>query len=134
MEVDLCRSTMKLMRNIVISTLIIANMASAWLVPLIYVDFELRETYIAKVLCINRDNPMTVCKGSCYLSERLTDAAKQQEDQEKVNPLELIFFFESEATVLPSVAQHLSDQNHTLFKENILLSDQVSGVFHPPQC
>ncbi|RLD22446.1 MAG: hypothetical protein DRI71_07500 [Bacteroidetes bacterium] len=32
-----------------------------------YVNYE----YISEVLCINKDEPMTMCKGSCYLAEQI---------------------------------------------------------------
>lgn len=33
--------------------------------------FQLNRDYIAEVLCINRDKPITVCQGQCFLDARL---------------------------------------------------------------
>ncbi|MBO9616263.1 MAG: hypothetical protein J7619_26450 [Dyadobacter sp.] len=51
----------------------------AWVIPLVYLDYELRKEYIIANLCINRDNPIVVCEGQCYLAEKIVDAKKQDE-------------------------------------------------------
>ena len=33
--------------------------------------FEINRDYIAKVLCINRDEPITMCHGQCFLDRNL---------------------------------------------------------------
>ncbi|WP_439555555.1 hypothetical protein [Dyadobacter sp.] len=39
--------------------------------------FQLNRSYIAKVLCENRDRPKLNCNGKCYLAKKL----KQQQDK-----------------------------------------------------
>ena len=57
--------------------------AGSLAVPSIYLDFEIRKEYIAKVLCVQKDQPITICGGKCYLNKRLKKA--QQEDQQQSN-------------------------------------------------
>ena len=54
-------------------------LVKAWVIPLLYLDFELRKEYIIANLCVNRDNPITVCGGVCYLAKNVADAKKQEE-------------------------------------------------------
>ena len=48
------------------------------LAPLI--DFELNKGYIQDFLCINRDKPITVCGGKCYLLEQLKKVNDSESD------------------------------------------------------
>lgn len=43
--------------------------------------FYLQRDYIAATLCVNKDKPMTMCKGQCYLKKHLalTDDDKSQD-------------------------------------------------------
>ncbi|UTW62327.1 hypothetical protein KFE98_20365 [bacterium SCSIO 12741] len=36
-----------------------------------FVDFKINQDYIAEVLCINRNEPITMCYGQCYLVDQL---------------------------------------------------------------
>ncbi|MEM7107821.1 MAG: hypothetical protein AAF519_06320 [Bacteroidota bacterium] len=38
------------------------------------IEFELNKGYIQDFLCINRDKPLTVCGGQCYLAEQMKKA------------------------------------------------------------
>jgi len=54
-------------------------LVKAWVIPLVYLDYELRKEYIIANLCVNRDNPIAVCEGKCYLAEKIVDAKNQDE-------------------------------------------------------
>jgi len=54
-------------------------LVKAWVIPLVYLDYELRKEYIIANLCVNRDNPIVVCEGKCYLAEKVVEAKKQEE-------------------------------------------------------
>lgn len=54
-------------------------LVKAWVIPLVYLDYELRKEYIIANLCVNRDNPIAVCEGKCYLAEKIVEAKKQDE-------------------------------------------------------
>lgn len=125
---------MLLIRNISITVLIIANLASAWLVPLIYMDFELRQDYIAEVLCIERDKPMTVCKGKCFLSDQLDRAMEQQENEEQLSPVEITFFFHQHAFELATnPLKALTNRTYSAYAEQLHANPSLKGIFHPPR-
>lgn len=48
-------------------------------VPLILMDFQLRQDYIAKYVCENRNRPELHCDGKCYLAKKLKATQEHQE-------------------------------------------------------
>lgn len=107
------------------------------IMPLIYLDFELRHDYIVKNFCINKNRPQLNCDGKCYLAKRIA-AAKEKEEREAernfvyqlcetiAEPIRPVFAFgkcdtaETQVTVSFDYLPNL--------KGRIL----TSGVFHPP--
>jgi hypothetical protein len=67
-------------------------LVKAWLIPLVCLDYELRKDYIAKTLCVNRDKPITMCYGKCYLANKLAAANQQQERQAEQNYLASLIY------------------------------------------
>lgn len=53
--------------------------------------FEVRQGYIAQVLCENRDRPEMQCEGSCFLSERLAEEQRRKDQERRTAAFELIF-------------------------------------------
>jgi hypothetical protein len=68
---------------------VLIHSMSRWLT---YASFKLNQNYIAKNICINRNDPTTGCEGSCQLRLML----KQQENQKK----EASFTFQLKETVI----------------------------------
>lgn len=52
------------------------------LVPVVYLDFELRKEYIIKHLCENRFRPERLCNGQCYLSKALGKLTEEKATKE----------------------------------------------------
>lgn len=52
------------------------------LVPVVYLDFELRKEYIIQNLCENRFKPQLHCDGKCYLAKRLQKIAEDNATKE----------------------------------------------------
>lgn len=48
---------------------------------LVYVDFELNKQTILTTRCINRNNPITVCKGRCYLAKKVRQVSEKKKEQ-----------------------------------------------------
>jgi hypothetical protein len=47
----------------------------------ILIDFKFNQDFIADMLCIDREKPMSTCNGKCYLSKQLKKAEEQEEKQ-----------------------------------------------------
>lgn len=105
--------------------------------PLVYADFKLRQEYIAKVLCIEKDEPLTVCHGHCVLTARLQEVElprEQDRPQESQSRLLEITFFQSKSSfdipacgVLPVLVQHSFEYSRAISKGFAL------DVFNPPK-
>ncbi len=124
---------MKAVRLLILFVLILANLGSALLTPLIYLDFSLRRDYIATVLCIKKDKPITVCGGNCYLNRQLDKAHQQQEKEEKTTAKEYIFFYDSIASIDTAASNYnlIDDQKHS-YKPTY--NSRISfDIFHPPR-
>ena len=52
------------------------------LVPVVYLDFELRKDYIIQNLCENRFKPQLKCNGQCYLAKKLHKIAEDNATRE----------------------------------------------------
>jgi len=62
-------------------SLLVLLLIKACIIPLLYLDFELRKDYIIANLCINRDRPKLNCNGKCYLAKRIAQANKEEESR-----------------------------------------------------
>ena len=44
-------------------------------------DFKINQDYIAKVLCVNKDEPQKGCNGKCHLSKQMQQAEEKEQKQ-----------------------------------------------------
>ncbi len=47
-----------------------------------YLDYYLNQEYIATVLCKEKDNPISVCGGSCYLIRELKETSEKSQEKQ----------------------------------------------------
>lgn len=105
--------------------------------PLVYVDFKLRQDYIAKVLCIKKDEPIAVCGGSCVLADRLKiiDPPINQESRplRQNRLLEINFYLEKPIVEIPQ--SHIVDlrEDNTLHHALSICRGYPLDVFNPPR-
>ncbi len=127
---------MKVVRNILIFVLILNTVGSTFMVPLIYLDFNLRKDYIARVLCINRETTsMTVCGGQCYLSDQLAKTGQQQEKEATTTnqKIEIPVFNQLITELDFNVVVKTSGENYTIPDFLLYPSGHIADIFHPPQ-
>jgi hypothetical protein len=103
------------------------------IIPVIYLDFQLRKDFIVATLCENRNRPQLHCDGKCYLAKKIADAKKQEESkllsaQTSVNGLTFAGVF----------SESISWDKESLVKfdyRNALnASEFARDFFHPPLC
>jgi flagellar basal body-associated protein FliL len=107
------------------------------LVPVVYLDFELRKDYIIKNLCENRFKPQLHCDGQCVLAKKLHQLAEEnatKETQKQGQAIKKVLEEVFEST--PSFSLNLANKN--LSKKSVY-SHQLAhyqsftpSVFHPP--
>ena len=104
------------------------------MMTLIHVDFEIRRDYIAKVLCINKDKPISTCAGQCYLTKRVKEASEEQQQTNSGNRLNVISFFNEELfTLLFDNSAVEKDPNHLIIDTVNHRSSFIGDVFKPPK-
>jgi hypothetical protein len=62
--------------TILLILLIAAQSFSKWC---LIAQFQVNRDYISKNLCVNRRNPISCCKGTCFLNKALQDDERQQQ-------------------------------------------------------
>ncbi len=96
--------------------------------------YEINKTYVAKVLCENKDKPQMKCCGKCYLNKQLkktegsTDGKQLPVKTEKTEPA----IMHIAGNIIPPVfiavntlvhhAQYTSPQGY----------NGIADIFHPP--
>jgi hypothetical protein len=96
--------------------------------------FHLNRDYIAQVLCINKERPITMCYGQCFLERSLDLADDTNTDQDAVPvgkdkvyfPVFLVSNISHPAT---SVSEFEADHSPYVVGSS---SNHISAPFHPP--
>ncbi len=107
------------------------------LVPVVYLDFELKKDYIIKNLCENRFKPQLKCNGACILAKKLHELAEdnatketQKQGQSIKKVLEEVF----ENTPLFSLElSHFNISKKSIYFYQLAHYQSFSfSFFHPP--
>lgn len=95
-------------------------------------NYEINKTYIAKVLCVNRDKPAMHCDGKCYLKKKLQQD-QQRKDSENGNmgsKPDVLLFCSDNTAFNPNVLES------AVFTFPLLKSHNYTSphfrIFHPP--
>ena len=107
------------------------------LVPVVYLDFELRKDFIIKNLCENRFKPQLNCNGKCYLAKKLHKIAEDnatKETQKQGQSMKKIMEEVFETTPLFScdlMVKNLSKKS--IYSYQLAHFQSVTfSLFHPP--
>jgi hypothetical protein len=112
-------------------------LVKVWVIPLLYLDFEMRRDYIVANLCENRDRPQMNCNGKCFLAKRIAALEEQEKRQAEKNYMARLldqvmdhrdtFSFPAQANAF-EIIPGTDFSYHSPFTA----SDAVSDIFHPP--
>ena len=98
----------------------------------IYTAFALNRNYISENICINRFDSLPVCKGQCYLSDKLKENEKQEKKFPDLKQKEIPLFCEEKnllnAPSLLSAQTDIIPNNAADF----IISGYAASIFHPP--
>lgn len=98
------------------------------------VDFKVNQDFIARVLCINKEKPITMCNGKCYLTTQL----KKQDEQEKhqvpqdINEKIEILFINENTLEEDRLYSSLSERENNFFYKSPQSNNHLEQVFRPP--
>jgi len=102
----------------------------------ILIDFKINQDFIAEVLCINREKPMTMCNGKCYLSEQLQKVKDQEEKQapnSKKERLKVVYYFSKSSLDFLLSADCFESKINPASSEELYTSSFIAGIFRPPK-
>lgn len=94
--------------------------------------YRINKSYIATVLCINKDKPQMRCDGKCYLAKQI----RQEAERERHIPgnlkeiSETVLFCEAEISVGPAAAGRI--ERVYPFYLSSFTGAHGSSIFHPP--
>ncbi|HWB92173.1 MAG TPA: hypothetical protein VG605_09980 [Puia sp.] len=112
--------------------LLAAFMASTFSKAIIVADFYANQDYIARTLCVNRNNPIIHCGGRCQLCKRLkNDARQDQKYPERRADNKEVLFVESTAPGLQDPVITEITLPYGLIADRSPV-DQPANIDHPP--
>lgn len=120
--------------------LLLLFMAKAMVVPIVYLDYELRKDYIKSVLCVNKNRPEMHCDGKCYLAKRIAAAQKQEESQAEKDFVSKLVEIDSTNNIFGTYAiqfhliSFVIEKLDNFFYIKPPLNQAHLSIFHPPQC
>ncbi len=100
----------------------------------IYIQYEIGQEYIAKNLCIMRNDPMNTCQGRCYLKKQLLKENKRERSSPAQNSREfkdLKLFFQY--NIQFSFIQTFTGRPNFGLYHFIVKIPPNFEIFHPPQ-
>jgi len=124
------------MRSILSTSMILIFLSPLLVKVGIMADFKVHQDFIAKVLCINKDKPMSNCNGKCILAQKLK---KAEEPQKKQLPAILkerleINLFLTDILKVHNGSYFKVENNLNPFKNlHLFNSNYSTDVFHPPK-
>jgi hypothetical protein len=95
--------------------------------------FHLNRTYIASKFCVNKTKPELRCNGKCFLSKKLKEAEKKQEQQ---LPQQVKQWVEISPCTISTISYTIQIPSNTLLlnpekRDSYRLIIQ-KDIFHPP--
>ncbi len=103
----------------------------------ILIDFKINQEFIAKVLCVDKEKPMSTCNGKCYLSEQLKKTEEQQRDQvptsNEKDRYEVVYYSQIEKYHLLISTDGHSEKKISYYRDCFYHYNYFPDVFHPPK-
>ncbi len=101
----------------------------------ILIDFKINQDFIAEVLCINREKPMSTCNGKCYLSEQLKKVEEQEEKQAPASQkerLEVVYYYIKSSFDFLFYTDCTANKLNPACVDEFYTSSFIADIFRPP--
>jgi len=101
----------------------------------IVIDFEINQDFIAQVLCIKKDEPMTVCNGKCFLTNQLKNQDEKEQQQAPSTLKQKIEVFCQNQLIIesPKAIELAATPANSSYKNFFNPSNHLDKIFHPPK-
>jgi len=125
------------MKYRIYAIILLVNLAFYIVRPLLpYIEYAINKDFIAKNLCINRDNPHSCCQGKCYLEKQLKKSSdspndpKDKNTNKKVQNEDVKEFLNSHISI-PKVFS--SNIRYQFNPKTPITTRYLSAIFIPPK-
>ena len=101
----------------------------------VLLDFKLRQDFIAKVLCVNKEKPKRQCHGKCYLKKQLKQVTDQQSDENKATTQKVetqLLFCSAFSSPDWGTPIRRKKKRFPIFNDSRLATTSLE-IFHPPR-
>lgn len=122
------------MRNFLIGVLLFLLVPNLYVDLVVYTAFKVQQEYIVKNKCLQKDDIVNTCKGSCVLSDQLKEVNKKQEDPKYPNTQKTKLF----PDFIPlnntsSTFLFTNNSENILCKASISPREKWCDIFRPPK-
>lgn len=120
------------MKKVTSITLVLVLSAQCFYQLGVITYFHINNDYIAEVLCVNKEKPITMCHGQCFLDKSL-DLADDAGDEGSLPAVKKIDFpvFLVCANSYSLTTFSLTNSGYPIYRSGIS-SEHIPGLFHPP--
>lgn len=122
-----------MLRTALAVSLILTLFGNAFLKSAILFDFKVNQEFIAKTLCIQKEEVRNTCNGKCHLNQQLEKADEGSDDSPtSLNEIQevLLFLSSTEENTLAE-DEFVCDKNPST--TTLFLQEKTFSIFHPPQ-
>jgi hypothetical protein len=123
------------MKDFLIGIFIFLLIPNLYVDSVVFVAFKIQQDYIVNNLCVQKDEVVNTCNGSCVLSNQLKEAEANQENSEypansktRITLDYIAFESSSSINTFQMVKKRISVYDELAIHQTIL-----GEVFHPPQ-
>jgi hypothetical protein len=120
----------KLLIHIMLLIFIFQSTCNFWII----ISFYVNRDYIAQNICINRFDQIPVCKGQCFLNEKLQENQKQEQKLPDLKGKEIQLFCEMAAYNCYKIPAFFEEFPRPAIAPDFTLIKTLStSIFHPPR-
>ena len=120
----------KLLIHIMLLIFIFQSTCNFWII----ISFYVNRDYIAENVCIDRFDQVPVCKGQCFLDEKLQQSEKQEQKLPNLKVKEVQLFCDTadySYTKMPVFFQEYPKP--AILPDFTLIKKLPTSIFHPPR-
>jgi len=102
----------------------------------ILIDFKIHQDFIAKVLCIKKDEPAASCNGMCHLKKKLNEADEPEQKKapdKKNNRIQFLDCFVKSSFSFSTFEITYIDELKAQNRDSLYHSAFIVDIFHPPK-
>lgn len=100
----------------------------------IIISFYANRDFIAENICINRFDQVPVCKGQCFLNEKLQENQKQEQKLPDLKGKEIQLFCEIVTYYCSKIPSFFKEYPRPAIVPDFTLIKRLStSIFHPPR-